>query len=272
MRKVVLLIAGVALVATACRAEVNLIVDVEEDRSGVVVIEFGADDEFIQLIESTGGDPNDLFGALDLEIEGSTTTQRTEGGMSYWGVDKTFDDVDEISAALTEATDAAGATFTELSFEMDEEQATLEARIDSPSETLEGLPVDPGLAIGQLDDVISFNFIFGMPGTVVEHNADEVLTDGSLLWKIPVTGGTKEMVATSEFGSSSLWWIWLIIGVVLLIGAVALIFAVLDSRRRSKKAVDDAAAQSRQDDTVEDVGGTESDDDEGDGDGGPQPE
>ena len=55
MRKVVLLIAGVALVATACRAEVNLIVDVEEDRSGIVVIEFGADDEFIQLIESTGG-------------------------------------------------------------------------------------------------------------------------------------------------------------------------------------------------------------------------
>jgi hypothetical protein len=272
MRKVVLLIAGVALVATACRAEVNLIVDVEEDRSGVVVIEFGADDEFIQLIESTGGDPNDLFGALDLEIEGSTTTQRTEGDMSYWGIDKTFDDVDEISAALTEATDAAGATFTDLSFEMDEEQAMLEARIDSPSEALESLPVDPGLAIGQLDDVISFNFIFGMPGTVVEHNADEVLTDGSLLWEIPVTGGTKEMVATSEFGSSSLWWIWLIIGVVLLVGAVALIVAVLDSRRRSKKAVDDAAAQSREGDAAEDVGATESDGDEGDGDDGPQPE
>jgi flagellar biosynthesis/type III secretory pathway M-ring protein FliF/YscJ len=79
---------------------------------------------------------------------------------------------------------------------------------------------------------------------VVEHHADEVLAGGALLWEIPVTGGTKVMMATSEFGSSSLWWIWLIVGAVLLIGAAALIFAVIDSRKRSKKAVDDAAAQS----------------------------
>jgi len=164
--------------------------------------------------------------------------------MSYWGVEKSFDDVDEISSALSDATDAAGATFSDLSFTMDEDAAVLEARIDAPSDSLEGLPIDPELAIGQLDEIISFNFIFGMPGTVVEHNADEVLADGALLWEIPVTGGTKVMMATSEFGSSSLWWIWLIVGAVLLIGAAALIFAVIDSRKRSKKAVDDAAAQS----------------------------
>ena len=244
MRKFVLLVAGLALVVTACRAEVNLKVDVEDDRSGNVVFEFGADEEFISLIESTGGDPSDLFGSLDLGIDGSTSSQRTEGVMSYWGVEKSFDDVDEISSALSDATDAAGATFSDLSFTMDEDAAVLEARIDAPSDSLEGLPIDPELAIGQLDEIISFNFIFGMPGTVVEHNADEVLADGALLWEIPVTGGTKVMMATSEFGSRSLWWIWLIVGTVLLIGTAALIFAVIDSRKRSKKAVDDAAAQS----------------------------
>jgi hypothetical protein len=244
MRKFVLLVAGLALVVTACRAEVNLKVDVEDDRSGNVVFEFGADEEFISLIESTGGDPSDLFGSLDLGIDGSTSSQRTEGVMSYWGVEKSFDDVDEISSALSDATDAAGATFSDLSFTMDEDAAVLEARIDAPSDSLEGLPIDPELAIGQLDEIISFNFIFGMPGTVVEHNADAVLADDALLWEIPVTGGTKVMMATSEFGSSSLWWIWLIVGAVLLIGAAALIFAVIDSRKRSKKAVDDAAARS----------------------------
>ena len=45
MKKLLLLIAGIALLTVACRAEVNVLLEIEEDRSGSVTFEFGLDDE-----------------------------------------------------------------------------------------------------------------------------------------------------------------------------------------------------------------------------------
>jgi len=39
-----LLVAGIALLTVACRAEVNVLVDINDDRSGTVAFEFGLDD------------------------------------------------------------------------------------------------------------------------------------------------------------------------------------------------------------------------------------
>lgn len=243
MRKFLLLVAGLALITTSCRAEANTIVSVEEDRSGTVVFEFGADEEFLGLLEATGANPADLFATGDAPVPGSTPIQRTEGDMSFWGFEWAFDDVDEISESLAGASDATGADLSDLSFEMNDDGAVLDASFATPTEELTGLPLDQEIPLGDIGNVLSVNFVMGMPGTVVEHNADQVLSDGSLLWEIPITGGTTEILARSEFGSSSLWWLWIIIGAVLLIGIGALVGAVVVSRRQSKNAVEEAAAQ-----------------------------
>ncbi len=78
MKKLLLLVAGIALLTVACRAEVNVLVDINDDRSGTVAFEFGLDDELRGLIESSGGTTDDLFGELDLGLatEGGTVTER----------------------------------------------------------------------------------------------------------------------------------------------------------------------------------------------------
>ena len=54
----------------------NVIVDINEDQSGTAAFEFGLDEEFLEIIESTGGTVDDLFGDLDLGAEGGEATVR----------------------------------------------------------------------------------------------------------------------------------------------------------------------------------------------------
>ena len=95
MKKLILLFAGIALLTVACKAEMNLQVDINEDRSGTIAFEFGLDDELRELLESSGGTTDDLFGELDLDIatEGGTVTERTDGDMTFTGATNDFDDI-----------------------------------------------------------------------------------------------------------------------------------------------------------------------------------
>jgi hypothetical protein len=240
MKKLLLLIVGIAILTVACRAEVNVLVDVNEDRSGTAAFEFGLDEEFLGVIESTGGSVDDLFGELDLGSEEGEATVRTEGDMTYTGVTMEFTDIDEAMNELTGVTGSDDPLFQDFSFAMDEDMAELTAKVSAPEEDLGDFGLDPTALTG---DIFSANFILGMPGTVVEHNADEVLADGSLRWDLPLLGGEKEIYAKSEFGGSSLWWLWIVLGVVLVIGAAAIIAAIVLGKRQSKQAVSDAAAQ-----------------------------
>ena len=241
MKKLVLLFAGIALLTVACKAEMNVLVDINDDRSGTVAFEFGLDDELRELLESSGGSADDLFGELDLDIatEGGTVTERTEGDMTFTGATRDFEDISQVMTDLVGDTSGDGM-FTEFSFVMDDETAALAATASSEEQDMGDLGLDPSSLTG---DVFSANFILGMPGTVVEHNADEVLSDGSLKWSLPILGGTKTFIAKSEFGSSSLWWLWIVLGVVLVVGVIAIIAAVVLGRRQEKQAVTDAASQ-----------------------------
>ena len=240
MKRLVLLVVGIALLTVACRAEINVLVDIEEDRSGTIAFEFGLDEEFRELIESSGGTTDDVFGEFDLGMEGGTVTERTEGDMVYTGATQDFDDISEVMADLIGDTSDEGM-FTEFSFVMDDETAALSATASQSTEDLGDIPFDPSEIT---DDVFSANFILGMPGTVVEHNADEVLSDGRLLWSLPILGGTKTFIAKSEFGGgSSLGWLWILLGVVLIVGVAAIIAAVVLGKRQEKQAVTDAASQ-----------------------------
>ena len=240
MKKLVLLIAGIALLTVACRAEMNVLVDINEDRSGTAAFEFGLDEEFLSVIESSGGSVDDLFGELDFPADEGTATVRTEGDMTYTGVSKEFTDVNEAMSDLAGVTGSTDQLFQEFSFTMDEETAELTANVSAPEEDLGDIGLDPSALTG---DVFSANFILGMPGTIVEHNADEVMADGRLRWDLPILGGDKDIYAKSEFGSSSLLWLLIVLGVVLIVGVAAIIAAIVMGKRQSKQAVADAASQ-----------------------------
>jgi len=240
MKKLLLIVAGIALLAVACRAEMNVIVDINEDQSGTASFEFGLDEEFLDVIESTGGSVDDLFGQLDLEGEDGEATIRIEGDMTFTGYTKEFTDVNEAMDDLSGVSDSEDPLFQEFSFTMDDSMAELTAKVSAPEEDLGDIGLDPSVLTG---DLFSANFILGLPGTVVEHNADEVLADGRLRWDLPILGGEKGIYAKSEFGGSSLWWLWIVLGVVLVVGVAAIVAAVVLGKRQSKQAVSDAAAE-----------------------------
>ena len=237
MRRYLILMAVLAFALTACRVESNIILDIGEDGSALVGAELGFDEEFRQLLGDNDVDPDDLFGGLpDLGTDDVVQTERTEGDMTFVGIASNVDDLSSFDAGSAQA-----EAFSNFSYLFDDSSARLEASVDAQDIGElggEGLPIDPSQLT---DEFFSANVIVTMPGTVTEHNADEVRSDGTLVWKIPFTGST-EIIAASEFGSSSSSWILLIVLAVVIVGVIAAAVATIVSRRESKNAVAAAAA------------------------------
>ena len=243
MRKGLLLLAVVAaLFLVSCRAEVNIALDVEQDGSGTVAFELGTDEEFRDFMTSFGADPADLFGELESGLGDSegTATEREEGDMSFKGAQVEFDDVDEIAGQLGGAAGDFGG-FDTFTFEINDTSAVFDATLSAPEQ-------DPSEGFGGFDpsqlagDVFTANFILKMPGNVTTHNADAVLADDRLQWELPLLGGTVNFHAESQFGGSGFPWLWVILGIALLVGLIAVIVAVILGRRQQRQAVSDAAA------------------------------
>lgn len=238
MRRYLILFALLTVVLTACRVESNVILDIEEDGSATVGAEIGFDDEFRQLLGESGADPDDLFGDLpDLGGDDVEQTERTEGDMEFFGVTSRVDDLStfEFGGGQTDV-------FSSFSYTYDDASATLDATVEA--EDLgqvtgdQELPIDPSTIT---DEFFSANVVVTMPGSVTQHNADEVRSDGTLVWSIPFTG-TKQIEATSEFGASSTNILLIVLLALLAVGIVAAVIATVRSRRASERAVQDAAA------------------------------
>lgn len=248
MRKYVLAFFGLALVLSACRIESNIILNINEDGSATVGAEIGFDEEMLDLVTQGGGDPSDILGDLpDLGGDGVEPIQRVDGDMTYYGVTTNIDDLSTYDFDGFE-----GEAFSEFSYQFDSNSATLAATVDATGVGDlggEDLGIDPAEITG---DIFSARVLVAMPGTIAEHNADEVMSDGTLVWNLPLSG-SKDVFATSTFGSSSFNWIWLLVGGVLLIGVIAAVAAVMTSRKDSEKAVAAAAAQHQADDQSQEV-------------------
>jgi hypothetical protein len=247
MRKVpfIVAVAAVAVLLAACRAEVNVTLQVEEDGSGVMAFELGLDEEFRELMASQGADPDELFGDLETDLEEGTVTSREDGDMAYQGVELEFDDVSEVEGFLTDASSDFFGGFGAFSFDMDESSATFDATLTAEEQDLgEDLPFDPSQFTG---DFFSASFLLSMPGSVTAHNADEVLADGRLRWDLPLLGGTTELHAESEFGGSDFPWLFVIIGLVVVLGLAAMVGAIAMSKQREKQAVTAAAVALQED-------------------------
>ncbi|MET0831552.1 MAG: hypothetical protein ABWY62_04155 [Acidimicrobiia bacterium] len=197
MRRLIPFLAvGVVLLA-GCRAEINVGMDVESTGAGTVAAEVGVDDELLTLIESSGGSIDDLVG----EIPGGATAlePRQEGDLTVYGFTRAFASPDELNALLAEGIQGIEAEGTELELTVEDGGATLAGSIAIPDVTEQaGELGDIG---GSLGEFVTASFRAHLPGKVVEHNADSILDDGTLVWELPLTGGTVDVQARSDSGS-----------------------------------------------------------------------
>lgn len=259
MRKMVLLVIGLALISAACRVESNVILILEPDRSGTYTIEFGMDEELQEAIASFGGlggdeaiDPLEGFEIDDPNVE---TTRRTEGDMTFVVATSSFEDVDELGSVLASAEDT-GIGDLDIAYEGDIVTVT-GSLVGTGDLNTEGLADLGGFGdlgdlgdLGSLgldpsaltDDFFSASLIVSMPGEVTEHNAARVRSDGSLQWDLPLNDEAVDVIAVSDAGASSFPW-WIIgVGIVLI---VAVGIGILLGRRRrgaSVQAVQQAQA------------------------------
>jgi hypothetical protein len=224
-RLIPFLVVGAVLLA-GCRAEINVGMDVESSGAGTVAAEVGVDDELLSLIESSGGSIDDLVGELP---EGATALEpREEGELTIYGFTRAFTSPEELNTLLADGIQGIEAEGTELELVVEDGGATLTASIAIPDVTEQaGELGDLG---GSLGEFISASFRAHLPGDVVEHNADRILDDGTLVWDMPVTGGTVDVSARSESGGGFPV-VPVVIGIVLVVAGGAAIYLL---SRRSK--------------------------------------
>lgn len=265
MRTYVLAFFGLALLLSACRIESNVILDINEDGSATVGAEIGLDEEMLDIVSQSGEDPTDLLSDLpSLGGEEVEPINRVEGDMTFFGFTTTVEDLSTYDFAGLQ-----GETFSEFIYEYDDSSATLTATVDATGVGDLGgggeLPIDPTDITA---DLFSARVLVAMPGSVTEHNADEVTGDGTLVWNLPLSGSV-DIFATSTFGNTAPTWFWFVVGGILIVGIGAGIAAVMMSRKNSEKAVAEAAASYQQ---PEDASAVSTQSDEQQSDDGAQPD
>ena len=188
MRRLIILAALLAVVATACKLETNFGVIINADGSGTIIGEIGVDDEAAELFLS-GEDPfegNELAAA-----PGARTRQESRGDLTYYVVEI---EIDDIANAEQQLIDNENSLLSNLDITVTDSLVTVSGRAsadDSLGGEAEGF--DPGV----IEDSISASVYFTMPGTILSHNAER--QDGNTLyWDIPVLGGTLDIQAESD--------------------------------------------------------------------------
>lgn len=229
MRKMWPLLAALVVLTSACRLETNVNIDVNDDGSGTFTAELGLDEEMSEILEGFGGSA-ELLGGLDLG-DGATET-RTEGDMTFISSSQTFASTDEVKTIVAENEDQA--TFEEFELDVDEEGALFVARLSpfagEDGTDAESLPFDLS---SLTDDVFSANIFVSLPGNVTEHNADEVMADGTLRWALSLTEPIN-ITAESSFGGGGIPWLPIGIAAVAILG----IGGFLAMRSRGDKSAD----------------------------------
>lgn len=234
------MLAAFALLLTSCRAELNLVVEIEEEGSGRFTIEAGIDDELANLI----GDIPDVD-ALTLALEafdfGSLVDgeagEYTEGDMQFRTVSAAFSDFDDLRADLIHV---VNSPFRELMLVRSDEDMSLDAEVALPDLTalIEAteLPIDPSFLE---NDALSAALRIRLPGTIDTHDADRI--DGEFLeWDLPLTGGVTTVTARSTFDQPGFAW-WSVALAVLIIGGLGVLFVARGKREAVEEAALDAA-------------------------------
>jgi predicted small secreted protein len=235
MRRLLPLVALLALLTAACRIETNIGADIKANGSGVITAEIGYDEEAAGLIEQFG-EGEDLFTENPLaDLPNVQVSEEDRDGMHYRVYTA---EVEDVEAFITERmAGESGGLIEQFSLTIEPDRVEVTGR-GSAGAAMEGAGDFEGMTNpALLAESLSINLRLTLPGKILEHNADS--QDGSTLtWSIPFTGEALDIRAVSdpsqsEGGGFPLWAIIVIAAVVVAgIAAIALV-----GRRRSRTAV-----------------------------------
>lgn len=215
-----------AVLLASCRAEVRLLLDVEEDGSGTLAAEVGINNELKDLIDRLAGDSEGIISGLDLGLVGEGST-RVEGDMTIYTTQVAFEQE-------TDILEIAAGNFTSFDLEMTEEGTSLEATLDVAGELdLSQFPVAPN----SIDpETLEAHIIVSLPGEIQDHNADEITQEGQFSWTIPLEDELYMYANTVYPKSSFPWWLVALLGLSVALAA-GVWFAAIRRERKNTTAL-----------------------------------
>lgn len=222
----IVVLALVAVLATACQVRVGTDVSVADDGSGRIAVTVALDEDLVSSLTTDGFDP---FAGLD-ELPDGWTVERTQpdGGEAVT-VTADFADpaglADRVAQLQEGLDDEDPQLLDDLALAVAEDgSATLTGRAGfrPPSSTgMRGVGVRfdgedlAALLAERGDEVLQVDLRVTMPGPVVDGNADEV-DGGTATWHLPVTELVDIRVA-SDPPTDRTWWL---VGGAVLVGLV----------------------------------------------------
>lgn len=180
MRRVMAIVALVALVTAACKIETNFGAVINADGSGTISFEIGMDDEAQQWFLE-GDDPfeDQDFG----DLPGARLTTERRGDMDFWILEADVDDITDFQDEFVggdSLLDSFSITFTDDRVVVRGTASAEDAFGDEGGDDM----LDPQM----FEDAISANVRITMPGAIVSHNATSQ-EGNTLIWRVPVLGG-----------------------------------------------------------------------------------
>ncbi|MEE9297711.1 MAG: hypothetical protein V3V29_01575 [Acidimicrobiia bacterium] len=247
MRRLIVLAALLALVATACKLETNFGTIINADGSGTIIAEIGFDDEAAELLLQ-GEDP---FEGNDFaEVPGSRTREERRGDLTYYIIEI---DVDDITQAESRLLEAENSLLSNLEITVSDTLVTVSGTATA-DETFGGEA--EGFDSAVLEDALSASVYFNMPGAITSHNANR-REGNTLFWDLPVLGGTLDIRAQSDptgtpAGDSSGFPAWAYVVIALFVLGALYYFM---KGRSSGAGGDDASAtaEAASDDSTDDA-------------------
>ena len=224
-----------ALSVSACKIRYDTVVEIEDDRSGVLSFEFSADQELRDALAGFGGGGFDPLDAADTLLaqapEGWSAEPFTEGAFEGVRTEAAFSNLAELNGLigqLNEQAGLAGASTALFDFTASEadDQLIVEGQVadflDEVTSQLGslGAPIDPSL----ISSGFELRLLLSMPGEIVEHNGDLNLESGVIEWVFGADASSFRAVSTDASNTGAL------IGVGVL--AAALVGGVLLWRMR----------------------------------------
>ena len=175
MRRIVLVLAALAIALTACEFRAEIAID--DDGSGTFATVFAMEPEMIALFNESGfgGDPFDdlkrdladdpVVWDVDEFKEGRLTGIRAT--FTFESIDDLLDKVDAMSTA-----EGNGSALEDFTVARRGGGWTFEGSAADPQEELSK---DSPFSLDQLENVLKFQFRLTLPGRAADHNADQAI-------------------------------------------------------------------------------------------------
>ena len=198
MRRILILVAALALLTTACKIEINANFDINADKSGTVALEMGLDDEFASVLESMSDepvDPSTMFEDFDLEgTPGAVSSEERRGDMTFYIVTIPVDDITEPQNLGGEAT--AGLT-DDIAITFTDELVSVVANVDAADALGDSGELDM-FTPEMMAESFAVNIRITMPGKILSHNANSQ-SGNTLTWNVDLAaGGPLDIQAESD--------------------------------------------------------------------------